>query len=71
MGKEQYDQSDATYDSATTYYDSTNPNQWTNIAKPTGNRVLLPGMATGLIMPPTYTREHSFDKWVRVSKPTT
>lgn len=34
MGKEQYDQSDITYDSATTYYDGVNPLQWTDISKP-------------------------------------
>lgn len=36
LGKEQYDQSDLTYDSATTYYDGINPDQWTEVAKPTG-----------------------------------
>lgn len=33
-GKEQYDQASLTYDSATTYYDGTNPNMWTDVAKP-------------------------------------
>lgn len=33
-GKEQYDQADLTYDSATTYYDGLNPNQWTTVPKP-------------------------------------
>jgi len=33
-GREQYDQADVTYDSATTYYDGINPNSWTNVAKP-------------------------------------
>lgn len=35
MGKEQYDQSNLTYDDANTFYDGVNPNQWTNITKPT------------------------------------
>ncbi len=35
QGKEQYDQADIIYDSSTTYYDGTNPNQYTNVAKPT------------------------------------
>ncbi len=35
MGKEQYDQADITYDSASTYYDGVNGAQWTGIAKPT------------------------------------
>lgn len=34
MGKEQYDQADVTFDSASTYYDGVNPSQWTNISKP-------------------------------------
>lgn len=33
-GKEQYDQVDITYDSATTFYDGANPNMWTDVAKP-------------------------------------
>lgn len=36
QGKEQYDQADVTYDSATTFYDGVNPSQWTDIAKPVG-----------------------------------
>lgn len=36
-GKEQYDQADIAYDSATTYYDGINPAQWTDVAKPTTN----------------------------------
>lgn len=36
MGKEQYDQADITYDSTATYYDGTNPTQWTDISKPAG-----------------------------------
>ncbi len=34
LGKEQYDQSNITYDSATTYYDGVNPAQWTDTSKP-------------------------------------
>lgn len=37
QGKEQYDQPDLTYDSATTFYDGVNTTQYTNIAKPTTN----------------------------------
>lgn len=35
VGKEQYDQADVIYDSATTFYDGTNFSQYTNITKPT------------------------------------
>jgi hypothetical protein len=34
IGKEQYDQSDLTYDSASTFYDSVNEAAWTDISKP-------------------------------------
>ena len=33
-GKEQYDQSDITYDDSSTFYDGVNPNAWTNLSKP-------------------------------------
>ena len=36
-GKTQYDQSDITYDQADMFYDGVNPNQWSNINKPTSS----------------------------------
>lgn len=36
QGKEQYDQSDITYDSAITFYDGVNMAAWTDVNKPTG-----------------------------------
>lgn len=33
-GRQQYDQADIFYDSDVTYYDGFNPNQWTDVAKP-------------------------------------
>lgn len=45
MGREQYDQADITYDSATTYYDGIDMNQWTDVNKPntpTWNNVAKP-----------------------------
>ena len=35
QGKEQYDQADIQYDDVNVFYDGTNPNQWTDINKPT------------------------------------
>ncbi len=35
-GKEQYDQSDLTYDDANTFYDGTNAMQYTLVSKPVG-----------------------------------
>lgn len=69
QGKERYDESTITYDSADTYYDGFNPNQWTDIPKPVGSTRIVAGMITGLIMPVTYSREYSVDPWIRVSKP--
>jgi hypothetical protein len=37
VGREQYDQSDVTYDSSTVFYDGTNVSQWTSISKPTSS----------------------------------
>jgi len=34
QGKETYDQNSLTYDDANTFYDGTNPNQWSTLAKP-------------------------------------
>ena len=69
QGKETYDQSSIEYDSADTYYDGINPSQWTDVAKPTGNSFILVGMATGLITPPTYSKEWGIDRWTNVPKP--
>lgn len=72
QGKEQYDQASITYDDANVFYDGYNPTQWTDVPKPTGSGVLKAGMATGLIMPPTYsTSRQTNSQWTKVSKPTT
>lgn len=70
LGKEQYDESSITYDMSTVYYDGVNMNAWTKVAKPTGGILISPGMATGLIMPPTYAIQRGADTWTRVPKPT-
>lgn len=71
-GKEQYDQPDITYDSALTFYDGIDMSQWTPIAKPIGESTILVGMATGLLMPPTYATSHRVgaNQWTRIAKPT-
>lgn len=71
QGKEQYDEASLTYDDATTYYDGVNPTQWTSIAKPAGGLVTRVGMATGLIMPPTYSGVQGHEQWTKVAKPIT
>ena len=37
QGKEEYDQSEITYDSAVTFYDTLNESAWGKTAKPTGS----------------------------------
>lgn len=37
LGKEQYDQASIMYDDPNVFYDGVNPNQYTNVAKPTTN----------------------------------
>lgn len=75
QGREQYDQSSITFDEATIFYDGVNESMWTDVLKPTtgGQRIIYPGMATGLITPPTYATQHdiNFDNWIKVPKPTT
>lgn len=36
QGKEQYDDINVLYDDPNVFYDGSNPNQWTDINKPTG-----------------------------------
>lgn len=71
IGKQQYDQVNLTYDDVNTFYDGGNPNMWTDIPKPSGGVFIRSGMATGLIMPVSYSQEVlAGDPWVKVSKPT-
>jgi len=43
---------------------------WTSIAKPGANLTIRGGMATGLIMPPTYAVTRTIDLWTKIPKPT-
>lgn len=70
VGKEQYDQANLSYDDSGTYYDGINTLLWTDVAKPTNGGFIQAGMATGLIMPPTYSRQMATVGWTKVSKPT-
>ena len=36
QGREQYDQSDLTFDDSSIFYDGVNVNQWTDVATPSG-----------------------------------
>jgi hypothetical protein len=75
QGKEQYDQSTILYDDPSIFYDGSDPNQWTMVPKPVGGNqqiTIQVGMATGLIMPPTYSVARTFDissQWTKVPKP--
>ena len=68
-GRTQYDQSDITYDDANTFWDGIDPNFWNKVTKPTNNFLIVPGMATGIIGPPTYSKQYDASNWIKVSKP--
>lgn len=68
-GTQTYDDAFVSYDDPSVFYDSVNYAAWTDIAKPTGLGTIKPGMATGLIMPPTYSTGHEIDPWIKIPKP--
>lgn len=70
QGKEQYDQVSILYDDPNIFYDGVNMSQYTKVAKPVGIFTLKPGMATGLIMSPTYPQTFTQTAYVKVAKPT-
>lgn len=69
-GRTQYDQANTTYDSSTTFWDGVDPDFWTKISKPTNARLIVPGMATGVLGPPTYSKQYDASLWTKVAKPT-
>lgn len=71
QGKEQYDQSDITYDDSSIYYDGVNQAAYTDISKPSGGGEVLSGYATGLLIPPTYAVGFGVSSYTNINKPTT
>lgn len=73
-GRTQYDQADITYDDSRIFYNGGDPSFWTMVPKATGggSNTITVGMATGLLMPLTYSRSYevSGDSWTKVPKPT-
>lgn len=65
QGREQYDESTIEYDDANVFYDGVNPNQWTDIAKPTYSLTWndLP------IAWNSYPNPWQSPTWTQVSKP--
>lgn len=72
-GKTQYDQSNIIYDDPNMFYDGTNYNAWTDVAKPTGESttLLTVGIANGLLMPLTRSSvaSISISDWTMINKP--
>lgn len=71
-GKQVFDDANTTYDSATAFYDGIESGVWTNITKPTGIAFIVKGMASGLMIPLTYSKEYTAgaNLYTNVSKPT-
>lgn len=69
-GHQIYDDPNVLYDDPNVFYDSIDSASWTNVPKPSDGLISVPGMATGLIMPPTYaSREIDTPAWTKVPKP--
>lgn len=73
IGREEYDQADISYDSAITFYDGTDVNAYTDIAKPTGGGVIFSaGMTMGLLIPLTRSTSVTVGSdYTFINKPTT
>ncbi len=70
IGREHYDDTGVTYDSAIVFYDGVNLSAWTKVAKPGGSAIVV-GMATGLLMPLTYSAGYGTGSaWTKVNKAT-
>ena len=73
VGREQYDQGNLTYDDASTFYDGTDFNAYTNIPKPTGGTTSLisVGFASGRLIPLTIASIITIgeDPWTKIPKP--
>ena len=66
QGKENYDKSDITYDSSTTYYDGVNPSQWIDINKPTTVYTWANTGSTWV----NFNHQWQSPTWTLVNKPT-
>ncbi len=70
IGRETYDDPTVTYDSSSVFYDGINQLLYTKIAKPLGGAVINAGMATGLLIPLTYSiSQYARDAWTKIAKP--
>lgn len=67
-GKQTYDQAELTYDDPNVFYDSYNPNVWTDVTKPVGT-ISYVGIASGLLMPLTFRSQIVSSPWTNISKP--
>lgn len=71
QGREQYDQGSLAYDDASTFWDGVDPSAYTLVAKPIDGRSIRAGMATGLLIPLTYSTSYNVGTaYTFISKPT-
>lgn len=57
QGKQRYDDSTVLYDDPSVFYDSVDTDAYTIVSKPTDGFRIRVGMATGLLIPLTYSEE--------------
>lgn len=69
-GKVSYDDMSINYDNPNVYYDGINNSLWKYVPKASFGSLRKVGMATGLIMPPTYSTEEAVNGWTFIPKGT-
>jgi hypothetical protein len=68
-GRYTWDDASIFYDDPNVYWDGINATGYTNIAKPALVAIIRPGMATGVLGPPTYSVQEDIGAYTLVSKP--
>lgn len=71
QGSTFFDDGGVTFDDPNTFFDGTNINAWTKVARPSQPFGLQAGMTMGLLIPLTTPKGiRTGDPWTRITKPT-